>query len=297
MPEPPSDHEVVFTTSHQKEFLDSRLVLDAVNIPSEEVYRNRRWYLVVHRDDLDYASAELEAYHRENPQRDDDDLSPAYAGATTGVIFYVIVMALFAIMTGPRGLGTDWFPVGRMHAEKVIAGEWWRTVTALTLHLDTGHLAGNIVFGTVFGLLAGQAFGGGMAWMIIVIAGSTGNYINAMIQAPTHTSVGASTAVFAALGVLVAHAFRPGARVHETWIKRWSPLIGGILLLAFIGVGGERTDVTAHVTGFFAGLVIGWGCSWLPKRWLASDAVQKTAGLIAVAIVAGAWGVGLTAGR
>ena len=77
--------------------------------------------------------------------------------------------------------------------------------------------------------------------------------------------------------------------MQETALKRWSPIIGGVLLLALLGVGGERTDVLAHITGFVAGLLTGWvGCR-VPDNRLASGRVQKTAGGTALGIVVIAW--------
>lgn len=107
-------------------------------------------------------------------------------------------------------------------------------------------------FGAVFGLLAGRVLGGGVAWLTILLGGALGNGINVMIQEPTHRSIGASTPVFAAMGVLVAYALRPRESHDDTLLKRWTPLIGGSLLLAFTRVEGERTDVAAHCTGFLA---------------------------------------------
>jgi membrane associated rhomboid family serine protease len=83
------------------------------------------------------------------------------------------------------------------------------------------------------------------------------------------------------------------ASIQDKPVRRWSPLIGGVLLLAFTGVGGERTDVAAHLTGFLAGMLIGWvGCR-LPDHWLASRRVQKSAGIATIAMIAAAWIVGL----
>lgn len=200
---------------------------------------------------------------------------------------------LVAVFATRWSFGIDWFFAGRMEAGRVMAGEWWRIVTALTLHLDAGHIMGNLAFGGVFGFLAGRVLGGGVAWLAIVVAGALGNLMNAAVQAPTHLSIGASTAVFAALGVIVSHALRPRAAVPEKTLKRWSPLIGGVLLLAFTGVGGERTDIVAHVTGFFGGLLIGWAACRLPDRWLASRLVQRLAGFTAIAVVVSAWIVAL----
>jgi membrane associated rhomboid family serine protease len=270
-------------------------VLDAAGISAEAGYRDGWWLLVVDHDDLAISAAELNAYHRENPVQPHrrSKKVPIYAGAAMGVFVYAAVLILIAVLTAQWAFGLEWLPAGRMQAGKVMAGEWWRVVTALTLHLDAGHITANLVFGAVFGFLAGQALGGGVAWLAIVVAGALGNLINAFVQAPTHSSIGASTAVFAALGVIVSHALRHWGAVREKPLRRWSPLIGGVILLAYTGSGGERTDVVAHLTGFLAGLVIGWvGCR-LPPKWLASSTLQKWAGLATIALIVTAWVVGL----
>jgi membrane associated rhomboid family serine protease len=182
-----------------------------------------------------------------------------------------------------------------MQAGEVVTGQWWRAVTALTLHADAGHVLANLVFGAVFGLLAGRALGGGVAWLVIVAAGVLGNLANAWVRPPEHVSIGASTAVFASLGMLVAHALYHWRDERGTGLRRWRPLVGGLLLLAYTGVGGPRTDVVAHVTGFLAGLLIGWAGCRLPPRVLASGRVQAAAGLAALVIVVVAWAAALIA--
>jgi membrane associated rhomboid family serine protease len=271
--------------------MESHLVLDAAGISSEVAQRDGWWMLVVRREDLGIADAELEAYRQENPAGSTEERHEVavYVGAARGVFVYAGILILIAILDAPWGFGLNLLPAGRMQAGQVMAGGWWRTVTALTLHADVGHLTANLVFGTLFGLLAGRTLGGGVAWLAIVIAGALGNLINAAVQAPEHNSIGASTAVFAALGVIVSHALRDWRADREKRLRRWSPLIGGVLLLAYTGVGGQRTDVVAHLTGFLSGLMIGWfGCR-LPHHWLVSREVQKWAGYAAIALVACAW--------
>ena len=50
---------------------------------------------------------------------------------------FLELLAFFAV-TGPRAAGADWFAAGASDAERVLHGEWWRTITALTLHADGG---------------------------------------------------------------------------------------------------------------------------------------------------------------
>ena len=67
------------------------------------------------------------------------------------------------------------------------------------------------------------------------------------------------------------------------------------MLLALIGVGGERTDVLAHVTGFLAGILTGWGSSRLPIHWLANDKLQLFAAVATLAIVLISWMIAIAA--
>lgn len=270
-------------------------MLEAVGIPSRVLHRDGAWMLAVRREDVARATDELDAYRQENPAGSmaDTAAAPVHRGAVVAVCLYAAVVILVTVVDAPWGLDLNLWPAGQMQAGKVTSGGWWRTVTALTLHADAGHLAANLVFGAVFGLLAGRILGGGVAWLAIVLAGSLGNGVNALVQPPEHTSIGASTAVFAALGVIVSHALRGWRADREKRLRQWSPLIGGILLLAFTGVGGQRTDVVAHVTGFLSGLLIGWLCCRLPNRWLANSEVQQWAGGAAIAVVGCAWIIAL----
>jgi rhomboid protease GluP len=75
-----------------------------------------------------------------------------------------------------------------------------------------------------------------------------------------HVALGASTAVFAAVGALTGHGaaetIRDRSRV--TLFCKALPLLGGLVLLGFYGFGPDpRTDVVAHVWGFLSGAVLG----------------------------------------
>jgi membrane associated rhomboid family serine protease len=74
---------------------------------------------------------------------------------------------------------------------------------------------------------------------------------------PPATSIGASTAVFGALGIAAALAWQRGTSTGPG-LRRWVPLAGGVMLLALLGVGGERTDIGAHMAGFIVGGVLGF---------------------------------------
>ncbi len=143
-------------------------------------------------------------------------------------------------------------------------GEWWRVLTALTLHGDVLHLLSNLGFGALFGYPAARLFGPGVAWLLILVGGALAYGIDALLHPPTHHLLGASTAVFTALGLVAAYGWRRHMQNWSPWMRRSAPLIGGIALLAFTGTGGENTDVLAHFIGFGVGSGIGALCARLP---------------------------------
>ena len=150
------------------------------------------------------------------------------------------------------------------------AGEWWRAVTALTVHRELDHLGGNLAFGAFFGYFVGRYLGSGVGWLAVLLAASGANALNAWVQSPAHRSIGASTAVFAALGMLVTYTWRRGylarhavARAHRADRRRHRPA-------RVHGHGAARTRILgAHLFGFIAGLGAGLALArFAPVEWL-----------------------------
>ena len=139
-------------------------------------------------------------------------------------------------------------------------GEWWRPATALFLHGDMSHLLGNIAAGFfMFGLVLGD-FGIRRGSLALLGSALAGNLAAAALHPWSgYTSIGASTAVFGALGVLTGAAVRAALwnAPRLSWRTLMLPLLAGGSLLALYGAGGLRTDVVAHATGFVAGLASG----------------------------------------
>jgi rhomboid protease GluP len=245
-----------------------------VIVPSHEVTRARH---------------ELEAWRAESRPRPDPPPRRPLATGRAGVACYVLVVIAVALAVGNLAFDRDWVMAGRIDGAAMRAGEWWRALTALTLHADLEHLAANIFFGSVFGWFAGRYLGSGVAWLLILVAGATGNVINVLILGAGHRAIGASTAVFAALGLLGSLGWAGRRRSAQGTIYRWGPVIGAVALLAYTGAGGERTDIGAHLWGFVAGLAAGLLAASMPRPILASPAVQAFAGLAAAAALAAAW--------
>jgi rhomboid protease GluP len=141
--------------------------------------------------------------------------------------------------------------------------EWWRPFTALFLHADPPHLIGNLLGGMFFGSLVARSIGAWRGWALILVCGALGNAITSSLTWPEpFTSIGASTAVFAALGILsgIGVATMLRARFRLPWAKVTAPLVAGVILLGWLGGGspGGDTDVMGHVCGFTCGLGSGF---------------------------------------
>ena len=146
-------------------------------------------------------------------------------------------------------------------------GEWWRPFTALFLHGDGGHIFGNLASGAVFGALVSKSIGPWKGWAMILLAGTLGNAITSWVTYPEpFRSLGASTAVFGALGILsgigLVENFREELRMP--WMRVLAPLLAGLVLLGWLGGAepGAGVDVFGHVFGFSAGVLSGAACRY-----------------------------------
>jgi rhomboid protease GluP len=273
------------------------LVLRAVGIASEIAPASDGHALYVALEDEAEALRQLEAFARENRKLPARPRPVLHDRAWVGVVVYATILIAVAWLASIGAGGHSWFDAGRLEAGLVRSGQWYRAVTALMLHLDVAHLLSNLGFGSLFGYFCGQLLGTGFAWAAILAGGTLGNLVNALIQSADHRAVGASTAVFAALGLLATSSLRLHMSPGQTWAYRWGPLIAAVALLGFTGTGGENTDVTAHATGFLAGAALGWFASRLNPTTLRATRVQLTAAAAALASVLVAWIVALGADR
>jgi membrane associated rhomboid family serine protease len=272
------------------------LVLESRHIPWRAERRGFGWQLLVPRETLTRASRELRQYESENrgwPPPPPQD-TPLIDNRTT-TIWVLIGIGIFYNLTlhninlaGHHPV--SWKALGNAHAGKILDGQWWRLATALTLHVDWQHLLSNLVIGGVFISRLCRDLRSGPAWLLLLATGILGNLANAGLQNPAHQAVGASTAIFGAVGLLAAISmvrYRHNLRSRRRWTL---PIAAALGLLAMLGAGGENTDIGAHLFGFLFGLPLGLGAELAVERWgrpgrMANALFASTA----VGIVVGAW--------
>ena len=268
------------------------LVLEARAIEYQLLEGDGAWLLVVAPVLVDAARDELTRYAAErSAPRAVPSFAEPLAGAAVGAVGYTVVLLLTAYCAGIGLFGADWLSRGALEAGA--ERQWWRAVTALTLHLDQAHLLGNLLFGVAAGVLASRLLGAGVAWAGIVGAGALANYVEMLVSPATHEAVGASTAVFAALGILTGLAWRQRLTLRERRLYRWAPLIAGISLLTFLGAGTEHVDVLGHALGFIFGTSLGWLYARARIPLQRSASLQIAAGAGAVLLIGVAWSMAL----
>lgn len=269
-------------------------MLGAVGIASAIMLRGEHFSLEVAEPDAPRALSHLAQYEAENPPpQPAPPPPPLHRHAWVGCVGYAawLLGIAYAISNGLVRL--DAFHAGELDAARVQSGQWWRAWTALTLHLSGPHLAANLVAGIWFGYLAGRQLGVGVAWFLIVAGGGIANLLEGLLGPPWHQSVGASTAVFTALGLMSAYTWREHLRLPQRWVQRWGPLVAGISLLGWLGTAGKHTDIMAHLLGFGIGVLLGAAAALPVVSRRLHRLPQWPAGLAAIAIIATAWGLAL----
>lgn len=233
------------------------LVLSSVGIPYSAIREKNGWRVSVPEKVLGKAIDAQARYDAENPEAAPPVPPPDSPPLLTPVGVWASLVIMVCHIAVLRYGGVDYFAKQYgASASHILEGELFRTVTALLLHSDVVHLAGNMAGCALFFSAVCVFAGFGAGVLSILTAGALGNYIVAVAHKGAHLSIGASTAVFAAVGILTGHQvfLQKGRSGH--WKRAWLPLGSGICLLGFLSAG-ENTDLLAHLFGFCVGIAIG----------------------------------------
>ncbi len=235
---------------------EALLVLDAVGISATVQLIDRSYCVLVDVEDFENARREIETYHQENPPAQPPPVlepgKPAW-GAAIG-----FTLALWAAAFALELSAGAAYTLARVDALAIRTGEWGRLVTGLFLHADLSHLLANTGFGAAAIFFVARTSGSIVALSAALWLGAAGNAINVLVRPTGHLSIGASTSVFAMLGLLGVFGWLMRTQPQYRWLTRLSPWLAAIALLGFTGTGGENTDLGAHLWGFAAGSLAGW---------------------------------------
>lgn len=276
------------------------LVLQSIEIWHVVHHTQSGWVLLVRDQDYERARTSIDKYEVENrdwpPKRARE--RPRHPESRVPLAMFV-ALTLFFLITGPVAGGSGWFQRGTAVTDLVLSSAPWRAVTALTLHADTAHVLGNAVSGTIFVSAVSRRLGPGGGALAVLASGVLGNVMNAVYQRGigngSHASIGASTAIFGAIGLLAATQIALDHNDHREaqrgLLERAAPFVGGLALLGALGAS-PSSDLGAHLFGLVAGLVIGLVVGF-PLRWRKSNAgplwLQASLGAVAAVVILGSW--------
>lgn len=153
---------------------------------------------------------------------------------------------------------------GAKEGSLVAAGEWWRLLAAGWLHASWGHLLVNAAGLLLLSQAAVNVLGAWRTVAILTLGGAAS--FGASTLASTLPSVGASGAVHALLGALVAFAVRHRRRLpREAW--PWLFALGALwaCLAVLTATADTTTDMAAHAGGFGTGAALGLLLSGNPR--------------------------------
>lgn len=277
------EDEAIFVPSRPERFNPWLAALASRRIPYRIEFDGGARRIVVAAAYAEKACAELSAYERVNRGWPRPRLEDPQAGrplVTDGAFFTALGCAalLFRFYLWVEDTPVrEWRARGAWRGEAIATGEWWRVITALTLHADAPHVLGNLFW--LLGLLAvlGAEIGPGAALAAMVFSGALGNSLMLVLAPEGHAALGASTMVFGLLGVLSAvrtwHTWRTRQGGHGPLLQLvpWVPLLAGMAMLGIYGTA-PGSDLLGHGCGFAAGVAIGallpWCRSALSQRWL-----------------------------
>jgi membrane associated rhomboid family serine protease len=270
------------------------LTLEARDIPCRVEADGNGWQILVPPEAFTPALEELRLFEEKNYNWP-PPLPPA-APEADNLLITLSVLFLIAIFHNLTQLdlvffnltSADWINRGNADAGAIMAGQWWRAVTALTLHADGLHLLGNLTIGGFFIVFLCRTLGSGLSWSLLLASGFFGNLLNAWVQSPRHHSVGASTTVFGAVGLLAAiNLLDQRQNLRHRW---YLPLAAALALLALLGSEGENTDLGAHLFGFAVGIGLGLATGALRSgKGRPGTEPNALLALACIGLVIGAW--------
>jgi rhomboid protease GluP len=269
----------VFRSARRRACDERAFVLDAVGIDNEIELDGDAYAVRVEASTQALALHHLWQYEKERGAvRAPEPDIPLQPHAWRGSLVYALLLLAVPLAVAQGWLPLDLYSIGVMDPVQIGAGQLWRGWTALTLHWDATHLLGNLLAGMLLGYSAAQIWGNGRAWMLIALAGALANLLEGSLGGVPYVSAGASTAVFAALGLVAAWSWRTRRRYAHNWMRRLVPLVAGIAVLAMLGAGdsgpggNDDTNVLSHALGFVMGALAGMA--------VATERVAKWIGII-----------------
>lgn len=285
--------QINYNNSHNRylDLRDSLLVFDSCEIERRIININGYTYIYVPPMLEKKAIFELNSYHNERQIYNVGYNFHIIRNSFFSCILFVLIALWHCIISGWWNFHIqsanyfDWFSIGSLDNINVkLYHQWYRLATSLSLHADSGHLFGNILFGCFFIIILSRRIGYGIALLLSILGGILGNFCSIYLHKMSVASIGYSTALFATIGILCG--FQAGNQFNSKSIFLY--LATAFALLAILGAGNERTDYAAHICGLIMGMLLGIAIVPLIKIFRL-QALQFFSALAGIMILIFAW--------
>jgi len=147
---------------------------------------------------------------------------------------------------------TALFDFGGKEPRAIMAGQWWRLITAGFLHGGILHILMNMWVLFDLGAQAEEAYGTSRFLVIYLFSSVAGFYLS-YLMTPS-LSIGASAAICGLIGAMIAFGVRDGSAygaAMRNFYARWAVYI---LIFSFL----PSVDIFAHLGGIAGGFLVGF---------------------------------------
>ncbi len=229
----------------------------------------------------DYAPADsrAESATRSAAWREKSTFNPLASPATYLLVGINCVVYLWMCLHGvsfQSPTGNDLLRFGAMSVHDVLAGQWYRLLTATFVHIGIIHIGTNMWCLWNLGLLGEPLLGAYGLVAVYMLTGIAGNLLSLGLNVlfrlhdgisptlgPDSVGAGASGAVFGIAGILIVLLSNKKLPIPWLELKRLRRSVIQFAVLNLI-IGGAtifvniiRIDNSAHIGGFVSGLVLG----------------------------------------
>jgi membrane associated rhomboid family serine protease len=263
VPEPPG-RPVIARSARKEEILELSLVLASQGIKHWMEFDGEEFTLSMDEASLPLARELLDLYRSENEKFMEEESASRSLELHLAPMFYLAIPVAAYFWVGLKPWAGWIKGLGMADAARILEGEWWRLLTATTLHADHEHFLGNILSGYFIFNLLNHRIGMGTLMALATLGAGFTNWLVALAAGPDHRSLGFSTVVFCALGMLAAVETSLLPRRREKGLRQMAPLLAAFFIAVMVGLG-ENADVKAHFYGFGVGAALGFLPRFLPK--------------------------------
>lgn len=165
----------------------------------------------------------------------------------------------------------------------ILAGQWWRLVTAIFLHAGLLHIGMNMWCLVDLGPEVESLFSTTKFTVLYMVTGVAG-FVLSLWWSPFGLSVGASGAIMGLIGILIGASFHHGhlGKEYRSQLWRW------VIYIAIFGIF-FAVDNAAHIGGFVTGLALGYFVPEGEPATRPGENLWNTLAVLSVLIIAGSF--------